>query len=72
MDYLIILLAVVSLYILVTWHAKTSAYICKNCSNQFTLSAFQDLVSPQGLTTKYTKCPKCGKRTWAKIIDRID
>jgi len=68
MNYLIILIAIVGMFLLVTWHSKNYAYICKNCSNKFTLSTFQDFVSPQGLTTKYAKCPKCGKRTWAKVV----
>lgn len=70
MDYLIILISIVGLLLLVTWHSKNSAYICKNCGNKFTLSAVEDLVSLQGVTAKYAKCPRCSKRTWAKVIKR--
>jgi DNA-directed RNA polymerase subunit RPC12/RpoP len=72
MDYLIICIAIAGLLLLVTWHSKHFAYICKSCGNKFTLSALEDLISPQGVTTKYAKCPKCNKRTWARVINQID
>ncbi len=68
MAYYILTIAVVGLMITVIWHARISAYICKDCGHEFSLSPLEDFVSPQGLSTKYVKCPKCKKRTWADII----
>jgi len=68
MAYYIMLIAFVGLVLIALWHSKMSEYICKNCNNRFSIHALTDLISPQGVTTKYVECPKCHKRTWAKMI----
>lgn len=70
MAYYIMFIAVVGLILLAIWHSRTSEYICKNCNNKFELSALQDFTGLPGVTTKYVKCPKCSKRTWAKVIKK--
>jgi len=72
MNYLLIGIALISLYLLVDWHARNSAYICKNCGREFTLTTGEDFVSPQGLSTKYAKCPHCRQRTWATVINQSE
>ncbi|MFY9201139.1 MAG: hypothetical protein ACOX7X_06645 [Methanosarcina flavescens] len=54
--------------LLVTWHAKNSAYLCPRCGDVFEVSTFEDLLSPNGGNKKYVKCPQCGKRAWADIL----
>ena len=58
--------ALVVLFLLVRWNASTTAYICENCGQEFTLSAFQDFLSPHTLDSKYARCPHCGERNWNK------
>jgi DNA-directed RNA polymerase subunit RPC12/RpoP len=72
MNYLLIGIALIGLYLLVDWHAKNSAYICKNCGHKFTLTTGEDFVSPQGLNAKYARCPQCRQRTWAQVISRLE
>lgn len=70
MEYLLMIIAIIGLYLLAAWHAKRFACVCKNCGNKFTLTAVEDFLSFQGLTTKYAKCPQCNKRTWAKVVNK--
>ena len=60
------------LFSLVVWHARTFGYRCEKCSNEFTISAFTDLISPSGINKsggwKYLKCPKCGQRSKATVV----
>ena len=43
-------------------------YECKNCHNRFTIKYFSAMIAPHINTTRYLKCPKCGKRSWAKKV----
>ena len=43
-------------------------YECKNCRHRFVPTFKQALNSPHIATTRYMKCPKCNKRTWAKKV----
>ena len=43
-------------------------YECKNCHDRFTTKYFTAMVAPHINTTRYLKCPKCHKRTWAKKV----
>lgn len=66
--YFWLLIVVAGLAFLVAWHAKNFAYICPNCGDVFEISVLDDLLGPSGVNKKYLKCPKCGKRAWAKIM----
>lgn len=63
---LFLTITVVSLVLLVSWHSKTTAYICKKCNEKFVIGFLTDLLSPHTINKKYLKCPHCRKRTWAK------
>ena len=56
------------LFLLVRWHANSTAYRCPACEHEFELSVFTDLVSPHVPDKKYLKCPQCGKRNWATVL----
>jgi DNA-directed RNA polymerase subunit RPC12/RpoP len=65
-------LAVAGLVILVSWHAKATAYHCPKCGYDFEISIITDLLSPHGVNKeggwKYLKCPNCSKRTRTEIL----
>jgi DNA-directed RNA polymerase subunit RPC12/RpoP len=54
--------------LLVTWHTKNFAYLCPRCGDVFEVSMLEDLLSPNGGSKKYVKCPQCRKRAWADIL----
>ena len=60
------------LLLLVGSHARTFAYRCRNCGQQFDISLRMDLAGPQWPTKegawKYLRCPKCGQRSRATVI----
>ncbi len=62
----------VGLVLLVRWHARYTGYRCTQCEHEFEISTFTDLVSPQGTgpggSWKYLRCPKCGKRSRARVL----
>ena len=43
-------------------------YECKECHNKYIPSYGEALMAPHMSTTRYLKCPKCGKRTWSKKV----
>jgi DNA-directed RNA polymerase subunit RPC12/RpoP len=56
--------ALVVLFLLVRWNAGTTAYLCADCGQEFTLTPLQDFLSPHTPGSKYARCPHCGKRNW--------
>ena len=47
---------------------SVGAYICKNCGHEIVPTYKEALNAPHMGTTRYLKCPKCGKRTWCKKV----
>ena len=47
---------------------SVGAYKCKNCGNEIVPTYSQALNAMHMGFTRFLKCPKCGKRTWAKKI----
>lgn len=47
---------------------SVGAYKCKNCGNEIVPTYVQALNAMHRGTTRYLKCPKCGKRTWCKKV----
>lgn len=70
------ILAVAGMLLLVRWHAWNSLYRCpdRRCANEFEISTWIDLLSPQWPTRgggrKYLKCPRCGSRGWAHVLPK--
>ena len=66
-----VLIVAGGLYLLVRWHAKSTAYRCTECGHEFEISLLTDLISPHG-TSKggwhYLKCPRCGRRMRAEVL----
>jgi DNA-directed RNA polymerase subunit RPC12/RpoP len=65
-----LLLALGVLFGLVGWHARRFGYRCEHCGEHFHISVLADLVSPNGLSVKYVRCPKCGAREWREPLVR--
>jgi DNA-directed RNA polymerase subunit RPC12/RpoP len=61
------------LAIVVRRHAQRHQYRCELCSEQFTISAWTDFVSPHYPGKKRLVCPKCGEPSWCVElpIDRL-
>lgn len=52
---------------------SVGAYKCKNCGNEIVPTYSEALWAMHSGTTRYLKCPKCGKRTWCKkVLKRED
>lgn len=68
----LVALAAAGLVILVSWHAKTTAYHCPKCGCEFEISIATDFLSPHGVNKeggwKYLKCPNCFNRTRMQIL----
>lgn len=47
---------------------SVGAYKCKNCGHEIVPTYRQALNAMHRGTTRYLKCPKCGKRTWCKKV----
>ena len=47
---------------------SVGAYKCKNCGHEIVPTYKQALNAMHRGTTRYLKCPKCGKRTWCKKV----
>ena len=47
---------------------SVGAYKCKNCSHEIVPTYKEALMAMHKGTTRYLKCPECGKRTWCKKV----
>ena len=61
------------IFVLVAFYAlklevEAGYYECKNCHNKFVPNYLTAMMMPHIHTTRYLKCPKCNKRTWAKKV----
>jgi hypothetical protein len=70
-----VIVSVVGLYLLVTWHNRSFDYRCQRCENVFSISALTNLISPHGPTLRGTgwkllKCPGCGQWSRADVVPK--
>jgi len=70
--YLWMALAAAGLAILVSWHAKATAYHCPRCRYEFEISILTDFLSPHGVSKEggwtYLKCPNCQHRSRMEML----
>jgi hypothetical protein len=70
--YVWMALAAGGLIILVSWHAKATAYHCPICGFEFEISMLTDFFSFHGVDGnggwKYLKCPSCSDRSRMEIL----
>lgn len=65
------------LFLIVSWHKKSTAYRCPKCGNEFEISFLTDFFSPHGVTKEgggwlHLKCPRCHNRSKMKVLVKID
>ena len=70
---LITILSVCVLFLIPCFYAvklevSVGAYKCKNCGHEIVPTYKQALNAMHYGTTRYLKCPECGKRTWCKKV----
>ena len=74
---LVTILAVTVLFLIPCFYAlklevSVGAYKCKNCGHEIVPTYKQVLNAMHRGTTRYLKCPECGKRTWCKKVINKD
>lgn len=47
---------------------KAGYYECQCCHHRYTPTYAQIILAPHTGTTRFMKCPKCGKRSWQKKV----
>lgn len=62
-----VLLVLVCFYLL-KLEVDAGYYECRACHHKHVPSYAKALYAPHMSTTRYLKCPKCGKRTWSKKV----
>ena len=58
----------IAAFIALKFEIDAGYYECKNCHHRHVPSYFNALWAPHMSTTRYLKCPKCGKRSWSKKV----
>ena len=61
---------VISLIFAIKIDYETSDYKCKNCNHIFKPKFTAYLFGAHTLTTRYLRCPNCGKTTWCNRIGK--
>lgn len=70
---LILILALVAMFLPACFYAlklevSVGYYKCKNCGHEIVPTYTQALNAMHAGTTRYLKCPECGKRSWCKKV----
>ena len=60
------ILFVIAGFIALKLEVDAGYYECKKCHHKFIPTYLKALVSMHMSTTRYMKCPKCGKWSWCK------
>ena len=62
------ILVIVALYAF-KLELEAGYYECRNCHHRYVPNSYlKVMLSPHLNTTRYLKCPKCGKRSWSKKV----
>jgi len=59
---------IIALFYALKLEVEAGYYECKNCHHKHVPTYTSALWAPHMSTTRYLKCPKCGKRTWSKKV----
>ena len=62
------LIYIVVCFVGLKFELEAGYYECKECKNKFVPTYKEIMFSLHIGTTRYLKCPKCNKRTWAKKV----
>ena len=68
-----VILVIVALYAF-KLEINAGYYECGKCHHRYVPNSYwKIMLSPHFDTTRYLKCPKCGKRSWAKkVMSKVD
>jgi len=58
----------IAAFIALKFEIDAGYYECKKCHHRHIPSYLQVLFAPHLSTTRFLKCPKCGKKTWSKKV----
>ena len=59
---------VIAAFIALKFEVDAGYYECKKCHHKFIPTYGEAIMSMHMSTTRYLKCPKCHKRSWAKKV----
>ena len=59
---------VIAAFIALKFEVDAGYYECKKCHHKFIPTYVEAVMSMHMSTTRYLKCPKCHKRSWAKKV----
>ena len=62
------LLLLIAAFIALKFEKDAGYYECKKCHHRYVPTYFSALFAMHMSTTRYLKCPKCGKRSWSKKV----
>jgi len=66
--YIIWAAGLVSILILLAFlRSRYTVYICPKCSHRFKKNSFREMLLPQIMAQKLSKCPRCGKMVVAAV-----
>ena len=70
---LVAIIGIVVIFLIPCFYAlkleiSVGAYKCKNCGHEIVPTYKQALNAMHRGTTRYLKCPECGKRSWCKKV----
>lgn len=57
-----------SAFLIFKYEVETGYHACKNCNYKFVPTYMGAMLAPHIGYTRYLKCPKCNKRSWAKKV----
>jgi predicted RNA-binding Zn-ribbon protein involved in translation (DUF1610 family) len=66
-----LLLIIPGLWLLLRWMARAWAYPCPKCGEVFQLTALGQFTAINMGDQRNVRCPKCGKRSWVKILRKV-
>ncbi len=62
------MLFIIAGFLSLKFEVDAGYYECHKCHHRFIPSYFEALMSMHMSTTRHLKCPKCGKKSWAKKV----
>jgi len=73
---IIVIALLIAVLLLASWHQRTFAYRCRNCSHEFAVSLPMDFISPHGPGLgggwKLLRCPSCRRWTRAGVMRKSE
>ena len=66
--FAVLALFLIPLFIGFRFEVQAGYYECKNCHHKFDTTYGKALAAPHIGTTRYLKCPECGKRSYCKKV----